>query len=342
MFKRKSKTPVVDKIFKQLTPERIKQEVEAIQNVELPEELQKWVDEYNKVGDRDPFIWKCVYKFASYGTLPCVMEKYQESAYEIKIIGMLFVALADDLADKYRNKELLDEILRIPFNQNFQIPKSFSLDHQQYLQSAQKIWGFLQQSIRRCPYYNNYEKLFEFDYNQVFNSLKYGYLVSQNIHLLNMEESYAYLPYNMQVFVNATIDLMCIKTFDITESRGLREIIRNVQIMARISNCLGTWERELGDNDFSSLIFVHALQNDIITLEELQEKNEKAIKEKISYSNCEGYLFSEWEKYYKKAEILGRNIHSVDIPQYLKGFEEVLKMYIINQKIYKNGFNFNK
>jgi len=321
----------VEKILKSITPEVKKREIERIQKIKLPMKLKECIKEYEKVGDRDGFLWKGLYTFAPFGSLPGVINKYQQSTFETKIISMIFVTLADDLVDKCRNKKLFNEICKIPFNTDFKINKSLSLSQQKYLKSAQKIWNVLEEEIKKYPRFEEFEELLKFDYQQVLNSLRFGYLLNKNLYLLNSNECKIYLPYNMQVFVNCDFDLMCLLKFNIKELGVLRKIIGKSQIMARIANCLSTWERELEEDDFSSFIFVYAVSNDIVTVEELKSENKDIIKVKIELSDCQKHLLDEWEKNYNEIENLIKEVKSINVFQYFKRSEAILKIYVISK-----------
>jgi len=323
---------IAEKILSEITPEKIKMELEKIKAAKLPPKLEECVREYEKVGDRSRFSWKALYAYAPYGSLSGVMAKYQKSVLETKIILIIFVTLVDDLADKYKNGNLLDKFSTIPFNENFKIDRKISESEQKYLMVGKKIWNIFENEIKKYPYYNKFGDFLKFDYQQVLNAIKFSYLLNRNPQLLYSSESNFFLSYNMQVFVNSDIDIMCISNFDMDEFGILREIVGKYQIMARIGNCLGTWERELEENDFSSFVFIYAIKNNIVTIGDIKSGNKKEIKEKIMLSNYQKHLLEDWEKNYNEIKNLMPIIKSINIHQYLKNSEEILKMHIIGKK----------
>ncbi len=175
---------VIEKILSEITPEKIKKGIEKIKATKLPSKLAECVREYEKVGERDRFLWQELYAYAPYGSLPGVMAKYQKSVFETKIILIIFVTLADDLADKYKDKELLNKISLVPFNKNFKIDKKIPRSKQNYLRSGQKIWNIFENEIKKYPNYSKFEEYAKFDFQQVLNAIKFSYLLNEAPQLL--------------------------------------------------------------------------------------------------------------------------------------------------------------
>ena len=100
-----------EQILKSITPEVKKKQMEKINKVKLPEELQRLVKEYKKVGgERNYFIWKWIYNILKIVTLSTVERKYKKSAIKTKFLMIMFVVLIDDIADKNGDYKLLKEL----------------------------------------------------------------------------------------------------------------------------------------------------------------------------------------------------------------------------------------
>ena len=87
--------PVVSGILKSITPEVRKREIEKINRVKLPGELQKWVEEYKRVGgERDDFFWSWIYKAILETTFPIITKKYKISIYKNEFLMVMFISSA--------------------------------------------------------------------------------------------------------------------------------------------------------------------------------------------------------------------------------------------------------
>ncbi len=269
------------RILKQLTPERVKKELAEVQAVELPADLQKWIKEYEKVGDRDPFIWKWAYRGWEICTLPCVDDAYKEKILFLKMLNTMLNVLIDDIADIAQDQALLEKAIAIIFNNR----KKHS---DEYLNLIAKIWTKINQEIRELPRFLEFKDIFYFDYYQFVGTIKYSCLLNNCHHLINHFEQNFYTAHNMQGVIGITIDLMASPSFKIKELAVTREIAYKLERMGRIGNIIGTWQNELKNKDFTNDMFSFLIEKKKIAIRDIQNLSNKEIQA------IEKYFLKEW------------------------------------------------
>lgn len=326
---------VVEKILKQLTPERIKKEIEAIQKIKLPPDLQKWVIEYNKVGERDEFIWKWAYRSIPMVTLSNILKKYQNPIRNVKFLIIMFIILLDDVADKMKNERLLNELLKIPSRENEIKYKHLDKLEKKYLNFVQEIWHDIQKVIRKFPYYQKVKKTFKFDI-EIFliNAIYYGYLINTNHYLINKVEYQERFSYNIQGFLNLDLDLMCCYNEFEEEIGDLREIAWRSQRLAQMMNWISTWEREIKENDFSSGIFAFALNKKILSIDKLEKKYSKSIIDRIKKANLEKEIINECDEEYYNIKLVGKKIRKNVVNEFILSLKEFMILQLCSKGHY--------
>ncbi len=188
------KYPVVTGILKQLTPERIKKGIEEVQKVELPPELQKWVEEYEKVGKRSNFLWKWLYEMFKIVHLPFIPESAEKKLLDIKLLFTMFITLLDDVADRNGDQILLKSLLEIPFQKGKFNFNSLNFEEKKCFELSLKIWNHILSLMQKnLVDYKKYKEIFEFDLFQALNEMRYAYFFNKYPYLINKTEYWAFL-----------------------------------------------------------------------------------------------------------------------------------------------------
>ena len=323
---------IIKKILKQLTPERIKKEIEEIQKLELPPEIQKWVREYERVGVRDEFFWKFMYKANQIIDPFNVPNIYKKSIIEIKFLIIIFTILLDDIADKERNKKLLNELIKIPFKRNHIEFGKLNKEEKEYLKFSIKLWCYIEKEIKKYPRYKEFRNIFSFDFSQVLNAIEYSFFINQTPSLINKTEYWNYSSHTLQGLTYCSLDLMCFPKFAIKELGIVREIFWQAQRIARIGNCLSTWKRELKEGDLTSGILAYAIGSDSFDINDLNKKNKIKLISKINYLNIRYKLLKKWQQYYDEIRYLCRKIKSIKTRRFLLQLEKLTLIYLIGEK----------
>lgn len=306
----------------------IQREVEGMLQTELSSDFMDWVNAYAKVGRRNPYLWKWCHRAVSITTLPCVDARLREQLCDTKTLGVMFDVMLDDVADQGGDSRLLEELLALVEGTRIPDFSAFDEPTRRYASFTQSLWNEIQTRAKAYPLYDEFAPLLRFDYLQLSNVMRYSQLLNANPELLNLVEHDLYTPHNMHIMICSTFDLMCAPSFVRDELGKLREITWNAQCMGRIGNLITTWQRELGEGDFTSGVFARAVSRGDLTLEQLRSSVRDDVAAVISGTGHEAYFLKRWRRHRRTLLSLGSDFHSFDVRPLLAGFERLICLHL--------------
>ncbi|MFT4974178.1 MAG: hypothetical protein ACI8S6_000060 [Myxococcota bacterium] len=301
--------------------------MQAVSGVVLSERLRRAVDRYEQVGSRSPFLWKWVRNGVAITELSCVDPAWQERVSDMKTLGVMFDVLVDDVADGPPRPDFLGALFSISEGRP-ELHLSATEVERAYVGVAWEVWDGLWRELRTLPRFAEFRDLLAFDYAQLMNAMRYSALTAANPRLMNMAEHDAYLPHNMHMMINATIDLMASPRFDVADLGALRTSLLQAQHMGRIGNLVSTWEREVGEGDFSSGVFPMALETGLLSVEQLLSGNSEWLTWKIASSTIEAEFLARWGRHRRSLVAMADRIRSVDLLALVGGLETLLQLHL--------------
>jgi len=308
--------------------EAIQREISVVRNLRISPPLQDWIDRYEQVGERDVFLWKWCRRGVEVTTLPCVPQEYRDELGDTKVLGVMLDVLLDDVADEQGDNRYLEYLLHLVGDGPQTTFAGMTARQQDYAEFTAAVWDEIQRRIARYPRHAEFAELIQFDYQQLWNTMRYSRLLNSDPALLNMTEHDLYLPHNMHMMVSSTMDLMCSPGFDHSELGALREVVWRAQYMGRIGNLVTTWEREIGERDFTSGVFASAVSAGDVTAAELAAGDRERISRTIQSRGHEEVFLQRWETCRNELLMLQPRLQSVNVAELTAGLDRLICLHL--------------
>jgi hypothetical protein len=301
------------------SPER---EYRQILNRPLTPEAQRWVNEYDRVGQRGLYLWRWAAHAIQLLELASVDPDWRRRNRDTKFLAAMFNVLLDDVADDWDGGDLLQNLMRLPRGGRPDIRESDP--HAGYAVLTSAVWDELWQRAARYPRYHEFADLLRYDFWQLCNTIEYSDLVLRQPEMINSVEHAMYSPHGMMVTCAATMDLMCSPRFDANELGPLREALWHAACMARYGNLLTTWRREIRRGDFTSGVFTKAIENGWLSRGELQQMTLEEVEQRVSFVSVEREFLNRWQTHRACVLQMRERVKSCSLRSYVEGLDRLL------------------
>ncbi|MEX2287506.1 MAG: hypothetical protein WD648_10490 [Planctomycetaceae bacterium] len=310
------------------SPEAMEREISSVLCLELSNDLQPWMERYSKVGHRNSFLWKWCRRGVEVTRLSCVEPDLRDAVCDTRVLGVVLDVLLDDVADYQKDLTFLEYLLTALETGSSEDTANLSPQQHDYARFTFDVWQEIQRRVRYFPRHNEFSELLRYDYRQLFNVMRYSRLLSEYPEMLNLVEHDMYLPHNMHMMISSTMDLMCSPEFDRSELWLVREAVWRAQCMGRIGNLVTTWQREIGENDYTSGVFAHAICCGDLTVHDLYSDNRNYIETIIQQRGHEEFFLTRWQNYRQELLSLAATCQSVNLRELVTGLQRLICLHL--------------
>lgn len=304
-------------------------ETRQIRSFQFSEFERRWIRGYRRVGKRDLYLWRWTGCAVDWLTLSCVKPELRRGVCETKLLAAMFNVLLDDLIDQRHDPDAMRDVMRLMSDDAAAAAVVSRLGA--YGEFTRRVWCEIWTRAAGYPRFKEFQRLLLYDFKQLGNTVDYSELLYRHPSLINETEHDLYSPHGMMVACAATLDLMCSPDFEVEELGRLREVLWHANSMARIGNLMTTWQREIGDDDFSSGVFAHAVSGGWLTPDDLSSANRDRIEAAVRESGGEREYAERWRRHRERLMEMSNRLRSVSVKSLAEGLERLFASELVSR-----------
>ncbi|WP_372369614.1 methyltransferase domain-containing protein [Candidatus Uabimicrobium sp. HlEnr_7] len=283
------------------------------------------------------FIW--TYEGSRQLVLDSVPEISHEILYNTNVVAVLLNVMIDDIADMILDEKLLHGTLEIleTGQDRHGILHSFP-EWQMYLSLLMDIRNHLNETIKTWPQYTLWISDLVFFIRRLKTAMIGSLYFNQSFHKSktsnwNFEKYVTEMSPPIHTFIYGIFNLMLIEELEYKEREAIvSSLYQGEQFMA-MSNWLSTWEVEIEQNDYTSGVVLWALNNSILSKEELNDVPHA--KQKINKSVCISDFAKKMEEKLSIIQSLRSRVSTFSLEKYIEDLREVHDLHMNFNKMLK-------
>ena len=300
--------------------------LDRIDRVSLPEPVDSLAERYDALFDeRDRFLWRWIYSLFPAFTLSTVPDAHARHVRAQKTVLTMYVTVLDDLVEHHGDRRTFEEARRLSRSPDAVDRDRVTVTDEQFA-FIEELWNTFDEGVSDAPRHDEFADVFGYDMRQTTNAMHYSALLNRHPRIANLDGARRYDAHNMVMFPYADVDLMYSPSFSLADFGTLRDLLWDLQELARIGNWLTTWEREVREGDYTAGVVVLALEEGVVTPERLQQSPGEAVQA-IQDSEVEAHFRQRWRTKHATVRTRQFDTESVDLRGLVDGMETVFEYH---------------